>query len=221
MLRLPMLMPREKIKYYGVDTLTINELIMVILGQGTKHHSLYDMSHQCLTHFDSLVDLKTASIEELTQINGIGEAKACELLAAIELGHRILLEERTIFGRVYNSEVFGNYLMRLIGHLSQEELMLFCLNIKNQIVAQKVVFIGSVSESLACPREIFYYAIKSMATSIVIAHNHPSGQCKPSQNDFLLTNRVKDTGEVVGIKLLDHFIVGHHEYISFRESHFL
>ena len=221
MLKLPILMPREKIKYYGVESLTFNELLMVIFRQGTKEQSLFELSHHFLTHFSSLAEIKEAPLDYLVSIKGIGEAKACELMAAMELGRRLCIEEKEVFGQVLNSQVFGKYLQNLMGNNSQEELVLFCLNIKNQIIAQKIVFIGSVSESLACPREIFHYAIKAMASSIVIAHNHPSGHCQPSQNDFLLTKKVKTAGEIVGIELLDHFIVSHSDYISFREANYL
>lgn len=218
MVSLSILKPRERLKYYGVEALSIHELIMILLRQGTKNKNISELALECLNQYETLDELSKTTIEELERIEGIGNSKACELIAAIELGKRLFCEEKQIYGQILNSKTFGEYLMANLGHYEQEVLVIFCLNIRNQIISQRTIFIGSTTEAMAYPREIFHYAIKHLSTKIVMVHNHPSGNCTPSHQDFELTKRIYKAGQLLGIELLDHFIVSAKNYISLKEE---
>lgn len=218
MLKIERLKPRERLRFYGPEALSLDDLMMLILRQGQRHYSVEQLAYHCLNHYSSLHQLQKTTVEELMTIPGIGEAKACEIIAAIELGRRLEKEKHEVYGQVLSSFEFGHYLIALMGKEEQEQLQVFCLNIKNQIIATKTIFKGGVADSMAHPREIYYYAIQHLATSIVMVHNHPSDHIKPSANDLALTKQLQSAGELVGIPVLDHFIVSPHHYFSFKEE---
>lgn len=167
---------------------------------------------------ENLAALRELSIEELQKLTGIGRVKAIEIKAMIELGKRVHQSELLLEERVLGSERLGRKMIADIGQEKQEHLVALYLDTQNRIISQKTIFIGSVNRSIAEPREILHYAVKCMATSVIIVHNHPSGSIDPSRHDILFTEKLKESCETLGLVLLDHLIVGHSSYYSFREE---
>lgn len=191
------LQPRERCKKYGAENLTHQELLAIILRTGSKNQNVLELSNQVLTNFDSLFELKMASIEELVKIEGIGEVKAVELQAVIEFGKRLIEEMKDY---------------------QQEHLLVLYLNTKNEVLKKQTVFIGSLNQSVAHPREIFRIAVKCAAARVIVVHNHPSGNPNPSKQDIAFTHRLVECGKLIGIDVLDHLIIGENSYISMKET---
>lgn len=169
------LQPRERCKKYGADSLTHQELLAIILRTGSKNQNVLELSNQVLTNFESLFDLKMASIEELVKIEGIGDVKAIELQATIEFGKRLALSYREKLGVIVSSNELGKRLIEEMKDYEQEHLLVLYLNTKNEILKKQTVFIGSLNQSVAHPREIFRLAVKCAAARVIVVHNHPSG----------------------------------------------
>jgi len=210
--------PRERLAEYGPSALANHELLAILLRTGTKDCNVLQLSMQIFSHFDDLYMFKHASLEELQSIPGIGRAKAVELLATIELGKRMAKTTVLKEGTVTSSQFVGKLLMEELKGLQQELVVGLFLNTKNEIIKKETIFKGSLNSSVAHPREIFKAAIKYSSARIIIAHNHPSGNPEPSEADLTFTKRMKEAGEIVGIELLDHFIIGEDDYISLKES---
>ncbi|MGQ7396371.1 RadC family protein [Streptococcus suis] len=212
------LMPRERLLELGPERLSNQELLAIFIRTGTKKEPVSILSNNLHNRLENLAALKDLSIEELQSLTGIGRVKAIEIKAMIELGKRINQSEILLNDRILGSEKLGRKMIQEIGQQKQEHLVALYLNTQNQVIHQKTVFIGSVNRSIAEPREILHYAVKCMATSIIIVHNHPSGSVQPSKNDLLFTENLKDSCETLGLVLLDHLIVGQKDYYSFREE---
>lgn len=214
----PKIKPREKAEKYGVETLSYQELIAIILRTGNKEKNVLDLSNEVLLNFDNLFELKTASIEELKEIEGIGPAKAIEIQASIELGKRLAIEEREKNGPILSSVDLAEQLILEMKDYEQEHFIVLYLNAKNEVIKKKTVFIGSLNQSVAHPREIFKIAVKTSTARMIIAHNHPSGNPSPSSQDIAFTERIAECGRLMGIDILDHLIIGENSYISLREE---
>lgn len=212
------LQPRERLLAVGPEQLSHQELLSIVLRTGTKTKPVSMISHQLIHTVDSLSKLSELSLEELAAIEGIGRVKAIEIQAMIELGKRINQSENLQKERVLSSETLGKQMMAELGHKQQEHLVAIYLDTQQQMISKKTIFIGSVNRSIAEPREILYHAVKSMATSIIIVHNHPSGSVTPSRNDLEFTDQLKKSCETLGLLLLDHLVVGKSNYFSFREE---
>lgn len=212
------LLPRERLMEVGAEKLSNQELLAIFIRTGTKKESVSHVSNNLLARLENLAALRELSIEELQQLTGIGKVKAVEIKAMIELGKRINQSELRLKGQVLGSEKLGRKMMQELGDKKQEHLVALYLNTQNQIISQKTIFIGSVNRSIAEPREILHYAVKCMATSLIIVHNHPSGSVDPSRNDVIFTETLKKSCETLGLVLLDHLIVGSSGYYSFREE---
>lgn len=209
--------PRERMIAQGPMNLSHQELLAIILRTGTQKENVLTLATNLLDYFENLFDLSEASFEELIKIPGIGPAKATEIMAAIELGRRVCKAERYIEGRIVSSTDIGYHLVEEMSHLQQEHVRCLYLNTKNDIIKKKTIFIGSLNSSVAHPREIFKEAVKCSAARIILAHNHPSGNPEPSGADIDFTKRMYKAGEMMGIELLDHIVVGHKKYVSLRE----
>ncbi|GGJ67471.1 DNA repair protein RadC [Anoxybacillus voinovskiensis] len=210
--------PRERLLSDGPESLSNQELLALLLRTGTKEESVLQLAQRLLHHFEGLRLLKDATVEEITSIKGIGEAKAIQILAAIELGRRIgrlSYDERYV---IRSPEDGANYVMDDMRFLSQEHFVAIYLNTKNQVIHRKTVFIGSLNASIVHPREVFKEAIKRSAASIICAHNHPSGDPTPSREDIEVTRRLAECGRIIGIELLDHLIIGDRKFISLKEK---
>ncbi|MGA4517694.1 RadC family protein [Solibacillus silvestris] len=210
--------PRERLIRQGAKSLSNQELIAILLGTGTKRESVLTVANRVLINFEKLHNLKHATLEEITEIKGIGEAKAVLLLAAIELGRRLAsrdLEERFT---IRSPEDAATFLMQDMTSLQQEHFVCLFLNVKNQVLHKQTIFVGSLNASIVHPREIFREAVKRSAASIICSHNHPSGIPTPSPEDIDATTRLYEAGKIVGVDLLDHVIIGDHQFISMKEK---
>ena len=212
------LLPRERLTKEGVEALSNQELLAILLRTGTRQASVFEIAQKVLSNLSSLTDLKKMTLQELQSLSGIGRVKAIELQAMIELGHRIHKHETLEMESIISSQKLAKKMQQELGHKKQEHLVALYLNTQNQIIHQQTIFIGSATRSIAEPREILHYAIKHMATSLILVHNHPSGAVAPSRNDDHVTKLVKEACDLMGIVLLDHLIVSHSSYFSYREK---
>ena len=212
------LLPRERLAKEGVEALSNQELLAILLRTGTRQASVFEIAQKVLSNLSSLTDLKKMTLQELQSLSGIGRVKAIELQAMIELGHRIHKHETLEMESILSSQKLAKKMQQELGHKKQEHLVALYLNTQNQIIHQQTIFIGSATRSIAEPREILHYAIKHMATSLILVHNHPSGAVSPSRNDDHVTKLVKEACDLMGIVLLDHLIVSQSSYFSYREK---
>lgn len=215
--------PYEKCERYGAARLTDAELLAVIIRSGTKKHRSIDLAYDVLNFSDSkpgLLALYDCSMEELQQIKGIGKVKAIQLLCIAELSKR--MSRRCSGSKVQfcSPKEVADYYMQEMRCLTKEQVQVIFLDGKSRMLKEKTMSIGTVNASLVSPREIFLDALKCGATGIILLHNHPSGDPTPSQEDFRTTERVNEAGRLIGIKLMDHIIIGDNQYISLKEIKF-
>jgi DNA repair protein RadC len=213
--------PRERLLRDGASVLSNQELIALMLGSGTKSESVLELSGRVIRHFDGLRLLKEATAVELMEIRGIGEAKAVQLCAALEIGRRIKqfpVEETHI---VRSPQDVADYMMEEMRHLKQEHFIALYLNTKNAVLHKKTLFIGSLNASIVHPRELYKEALRYSAASFICLHNHPSGNPEPSQEDIDVTKRLTETGKMLGIEMLDHVIIGDRRFCSMKEKGFV
>ncbi|UOQ46443.1 DNA repair protein RadC [Halobacillus salinarum] len=213
--------PRERLIELGPSHLSNQELLAILLGSGTKFESVVDLSKRLLVHFEGLLLLKDASVEELRAIRGIGLAKAVLLIAAIELGKRMQQMKPVERYMIRSPEDGADFVMEEMRDLKQEHFICLFLNTKNQVLHRQTIFIGSLNASIVHPREVFKEAVKRSAASIICAHNHPSGDPTPSQEDIHVTRRLQECGKMIGIELLDHLVIGDRKFISLKEKGYL
>ncbi|WP_339254904.1 DNA repair protein RadC [Sporosarcina sp. FSL W8-0480] len=213
--------PRERLIRQGAASLSNQELVAILLRTGTKEESVLLLANRILNSFDKIQDLKNATVEEMTAVKGVGQAKAVQLLAAAEIGKRIY--RRHSEGRyvIKSPEDAAAYLMTDMSSLLQEHFVALFMNVKNEVLHKQTIFIGSLNSSIVHPREIFREAVKRSAASIIVAHNHPSGNPSPSPEDIEVTKRLVEAGSIMGIELLDHLIIGDHRFISLKEKGYM
>lgn len=207
------LLPRERLLQKGAEVLSDQELLAIVLRTGTRSESVLSMANRILKGMTSLADLSRLSLNELQEIPGIGRVKSM-----VELAKRIEKAELARSEQIMSSQQVARRMMLDIGDKPQEHLVAIYLDTQNRIIQQKTVFIGGVRRSIAEPREILHYACHLMATSLIVVHNHPSGEAYPSRNDIDFTQKIKRSCDDLGICLLDHLIVGKSTYYSFREE---
>ncbi|GAA0448329.1 DNA repair protein RadC [Virgibacillus salarius] len=213
--------PRERLIKSGSSHLSNAEILAIILGSGTRQESVLALSNRLLMHFEGLKLLSDATIEELIAIRGIGTAKAVLILAAVELGKRMHIyrsDERHV---IRSPEDGAEYVMEEMRGLNQEHFVTLFLNTKNQIIHKQTIFIGSLNASIVHPREVFREAVKRSAASIIVIHNHPSGDPTPSQEDIHVTRRLVECGKMIGIELIDHLVIGDRKYVSLKEKGYI
>lgn len=207
--------PRERLIKYGASNLSNEDLLAIILRSGTKNNNVKDLSNEVLTKIKTINNLDDIGINELTEVKGLGKVKAITLLAAIELGKRVLNKEISEKIVINNTDAVHQYFAHLIGHERQEELLVILLDHKKRLINYQIMYKGTGTESLASPKEIYNYAIKERAAGVIIMHNHPSGILEPSPADRELTSKLILSGELLGIALLDHIITNGQTYYSF------
>lgn len=210
--------PRERLIQQGSQSLSNQELIAILLRTGTREESVLHLANRVLMYFEQLHELKHATIEEVVSIKGIGEVKATQLLAAVELGRRLAQKQVNERFTIRSPHDAATYLMPDMTSLQQEHFVVLFLNVKNQVIHRQTIFIGSLNASIVHPREIFREAVKRSAASIICAHNHPSGNPTPSPEDIEVTKRLQEAGYIIGIDLVDHLIIGDHQYVSMKEK---
>ena len=209
--------PRERLKQYGAASLSNSELVAIILRTGAASESVLNLSARLLTKFRGLAGLAKAGFGELCQERGLGEAKAAQLKAALELGRRLMStqpEERMV---VKSPADIANLLQAEMSFLEQEELRLVLLNTKNQVLAVPCVYKGNVNTSLIKVGELFKEAVRENCPALVVVHNHPSGDPTPSPEDIKVTEQIVKAGKLLDIEVLDHLIIGQQRYISLKE----
>jgi len=211
--------PKEKLLRYGAESLSNPELLAIVLRTGTKGENVLNLSQKIIAELNGLNGILNASVKEMTKIKGVKEAKASQILAIAELFRRFnTYKSFNEFKRITSPREVANMLYGEMGASNQEVLKLIILNTKNEVIKIKDVFKGSLNSSLVHPREIFNEAIRSSAASIIICHNHPSGDPTPSSEDIKVTTRINESGEIIGIKLIDHIIIGRNNYVSLKEK---
>lgn len=213
--------PRERLVRQGAASLSNQELIAILLGTGTRNESVLVLANRVLSSFDKIQDLKDATIEEYTSVKGVGQAKAALLLAAVELGKRLYRKHTEERFTIRSPEDAASYLMTDMTSLNQEHFVVLFMNVKNEVLHKQTIFIGSLNSAIVHPREIFREAVKRSAASIICAHNHPSGSPSPSPEDIEVTKRLVDAGALMGIEVLDHVIIGDHQFISLKEKGYM
>jgi DNA repair protein RadC len=204
--------PREKLLAKGEAALSDAELLAVLLGSGTQHIGVLDLSLKILHTLDG--NLANADIGQLLHVRGVGKAKACQVLAAVELGRRHLSKQRTV---IRDAEDALPYLAGIRGE-KQEHFVCLSLNGANEVLASRVVTVGLLDSNQVHPREVYADPITDRAASILCAHNHPSGTLEASPEDLAMTRRLCQAGEVLGIRVLDHLIVTKDSYLSLRQA---
>ncbi|HEX2966673.1 MAG TPA: DNA repair protein RadC [Syntrophorhabdaceae bacterium] len=212
--------PRERLVKHGPDKLSAQELLAIVLGRGVSGKSVMSISQELIAKFGSIRGISEATVEELALIKGIGAAKAAQLMAVFELGKRQDIDETRAFQKyeITNPASVVDAVRDSISDKRKEHFKLLILNTRNRIVAITDVSTGTLSSSLVHPREVFRDAIEHSGSSVVLAHNHPSGNPEPSEEDLRITRRLADAGRIIGIEVLDHIIIGKETYVSFKEK---
>ncbi|AQY51278.1 hypothetical protein PWEIH_11510 [Listeria weihenstephanensis FSL R9-0317] len=210
--------PRERLQKKGVSSLSNIELLAIILETGSKTESVVELANKVINQYLEIGELKDATLQELTQIKGIGLAKAAKVLAAVEIGKR-MGQQRIIESPIIRGPQDGaNLVMQEMSLLSQEHFHCFFLSTRNRLLHRETIFIGSLNSSVVHPREIFKQAMKYSAASVMCFHNHPSGDASPSPQDVTVTKRLKKVGDLLGIPLIDHIIIGNNVYTSLKQE---
>lgn len=211
--------PRERLIKYGVDKLSNEELLSILIGNGTKGMSAKDLSLKILDKIEKINNIELLNYHSLKEIKGLGQAKICTILASIELGKRINIENNSLSEVVINNSlVVFNYFKNIFLNQKQEYFYCLYLDSKKHIIDNKLLFKGTLNKSIVHPREVFKEAYLLSASSIICVHNHPSGSVIPSKDDIDLTNQLSSIGYIMGIKLVDHLIIGSDSYYSFLEA---
>lgn len=212
--------PRERLLKFGAHTLSIAQLLAIILRTGGKEKSAIELAREITLHFSSLKEIEDASPAEFSNIKGMGNAKVAQLKAAFELGRRLLQTDKEMLSPCTfknSSDVYEYYRPRLFG-LKKERFICAMLDSKNRLFKEMQVSDGTLTSSPVHPREVFRYAIKEAAASVLFIHNHPSGDPTPSRDDLAITERLVETGRIVGINVLDHVIISDSRYTSLKEK---
>lgn len=210
--------PRERLLNLGPQALAVTELIAVILGNGTKGKSVLVLAQELLTRFGTLRQLGEASIEDLCSVKGLGPAKAVQLKAALGLALRIHREESPPKQCLGNPERVFHWVKHLIAYEKKEVFGVILLDARGSVLRWEPVSIGTLTQTLVHPREVFYLAIRHLAASLILAHNHPSGDPAPSAHDLHLTRVLIQAAQSIGIPIQDHLIVTPQRYFSFKEK---
>ncbi len=210
--------PREKAIQYGVSTLSNRELLAILLRSGSKQQSALELADDLLNIHGGLGNLSNASIAQLIRVKGIKEVKAIQLLACFELSKRITREQLPKTFNIDHPKKVLDWLNQQIGFCHQEHFLVLFLNIKNTILSYKILYIGTSSGAKIEPKEVFQEAIQRRCQRIICVHNHPSGDVTPSHADIMVTKSLQAIGNMVGIELLDHIIVGKNNYTSLRKN---
>lgn len=211
--------PRERLIKYGVENLSNEELLSILIGNGTKGKSAKDLSLMILNKIKEIDNNDLLNYQFLSTIKGLGTAKTCTILAAVEFGKRMNMKCSSLNSVVINNaDIVFNYFKDLFLNKKQEYFYCLYLDSKKTIIKNKLLFIGTLNKSLVHPREVFKEAYLLSASSIICVHNHPSGSINPSRDDIDITNQLSSIGYLMGIKLVDHLIIGNDNYYSFLEA---
>lgn len=216
------ILPREKLQKYGQDKLSEVELLSVLLGTGTKNMNVKELSEELLQKLYTYDSISDINLNEIMTIDGIGLAKGTTLLAALEIGKRMngfyYQKDRN---KIITPEEAADYFQNRISDRSKEHFLCLLLNTKLKKIGEYLISLGSLNTSIVHPREAFKEAVRRSAHAIIFCHNHPSGDCTPSKEDILLTQRLREAGSIIGIEVLDHIIIGDGKYLSLKEKGYM
>lgn len=213
--------PREKLLKFGARQLSNAELLAILLRVGVKGKSAVDLARGILQQLGGLRALEQWETEDLCSLHGLSTAKVAQIKASIELGKRVISEEKKTFGKVYSSQQVYDYIMPSMRDLKREEFRAIYLNARNQIVKETTISRGSLTSSAVYPREIMGEAFRIGAAAVVYVHNHPSGSIDPSAEDRRVTRELIVAGEAAQVSVVDHIIVGEDGYYSFADDGFI
>lgn len=210
--------PRERLLHHGPEGLSTAELIAIILGSGTRGKPVLHLAQELLSHFGSLTKLADASIEELCQFKGLGQAKAIQLKAAFSVG--VKLSKQPLMPRYrIDSPLHAYHLLKEeLENEKQERVVVLMQDIRGYLIGCETVSLGTLNQVLIHPREVFYPAIRRKAAAVILAHNHPSGDPTPSEQDFAATQSILEAGRMLDIALHDHLVIGREGFVSIREE---
>jgi DNA repair protein RadC len=209
--------PRERLRERGAAALSSAELLAIILRTGTPSENVLALASRALARFGGLAGLAKASFGELCGERGVGEAKAAQVKAALELGRRLLSTQAEERATVHSPQDVANLVMADMDLLDQEHLRVLLLNTKNQVLAMPEIYKGNVNSTLVRVGELFREAIREGCPALIVVHNHPSGDPTPSRDDVEMTRQMVEAGQLLGIDVLDHIVIGRQSYISLRE----
>jgi len=210
--------PRERLKRYGSGSLSNAELLAIVLRTGAASESVLNMSARLLAKYGGLPGLAKAGFGQLCQEHGLGEAKAAQIKATLELSRRLISSQPTERPVVKSPDDVANLLQAEMGLLEQEELRLVLLDTKNQVVSIPQVYRGSVNTSLVRVGELFRDAVRENCPALIVVHNHPSGDPTPSQEDIQVTEQAVSAGKLLDIEVLDHIVIGNQRCVSLKEQ---
>ncbi len=213
--------PRELLFAKGPQGLSDAQLLAILLRVGRTDFSAVEVAMDALTQLKGLRGLANRSLEELCAISGVGPAKAAQILAAIELGKRVLAAPLTEGKRIQGSTHIFQHYYPLLRDLRHEVFKAILLDAKHMVIRDVTVSKGSLTVSIVHPREVFNLAVRESAAAIIFVHNHPSGDPQPSQEDYALTQRLMEAGEILGIRVLDHIVIGDGKYVSFADEGYI
>ncbi len=209
--------PREKLVKFGPGALTDSELLAILLRVGVSGENVISLSQRLLKEHGGLTGLSRVPLAELCELRGMGEAKAAQLKAALEMGRRLLLAEPDQRLQVRSPGDLANPLILEMSGMEQENLKVILLDNKNRVLKMLTVYVGTINSSQVRVAEIYREAIRQNAVNIIVAHNHPSGDPTPSGEDVAVTGELIEAGKLLGIELLDHLVIGHQRFVSLRE----
>ena len=210
--------PREKLKKLGAGNLTDAELIAIILRTGKKGKSVLTISHELVQKHTNLAGLVPLSLSDLKKISGIGEDKAISLLAAFEIGRRMQSQTKwSIDKKITSPKDIAEFFVPILRDELKEKFLVVCLNSANKVTKFEAISVGSLNSSVVHPREIFKFAIENSSASIILIHNHPSGNLEPSSEDIAITKKLVEAGKILNIEVLDHIIIGGNSFTSLVE----
>lgn len=209
--------PRERLVQVGERSLSVTELLAIVIRTGVGGENVLRLAERTLAYFGGLPGLARASIAEMTEVKGIGQAKAVEVKASLELGRRLISSTPAERPRVSSPADAANLLMTEMAFLEQEHLRLVLLDTRNHVLSIPTIYIGSLNTSVLRVGELFRAAIKENAAAIIVAHNHPSGDPAPSPEDIRVTAQIVKAGKLLDIDVLDHVIIGRQRFVSLKE----
>ncbi len=210
--------PRETLLNKGESFLSDSELLAILINNGTRDKSAIALASEIIEENQGIKNLCNISIEELSKIKGIGLAKACRIISALELGRRVSVASELQKFKISSPQDIGKVYMEELRYRKKEVFRVVLLNTKNVIISTKDISEGSLNASIVHPREVFLEAIKKSANKMILIHNHPSGDPSPSMEDINITKRLISAGQIIGIEVLDHVIIGDGKFYSFKEN---
>lgn len=210
--------PREKLILKGKIALSDAELIAILIGSGSRNESAVDLSKRILASVDTLNSLGKMSLAQLTSFKGIGDAKAIAIIAALELGRRRRAEDIVELTKITSSKIVFEIMQPIIGELPHEEFWVLFLNNSNKVILKSQLSKGGISGTIVDVRLVFKLALENAATGLILCHNHPSGGLKPSDADKQITKKIKQAGDNLDVKVLDHLIITETKYYSFVDE---